>query len=624
MECKTINTTFFTWIISLSCWMNTVNSTWAQQGVASGMLTSELKTITSENGETLEVESGTLIVPENRSKDNGRTISIAYYRLKSKAKIPASPIFLLAGGPGSSWINSFPKEERFREVTFYRSFADVVIFDQRGAGKSEPNLKCKGRKRLSMDHPLTHAAMRPIFRELSKECKEYWEQQGVDLSAYNTNESAADVNDLRKAFGYTKISLVGGSYGSHLGLHILRKYPDLIDRAIFYGIEGPNHTWDIPSEKLETLQRIAKEIETSDYYQNRIPKGGLITALRTVLERLEKEPTSVTLNRGNEKIEVEVNQLVVQAVATYKAGKRSQPEVWPDLILAMYNGDLTIPAKMAMGMRSIPAPNAMSNAMDFASGISEERYKRIQDDPAQSILGDVNLGYTLSEGLWAVPDLGDSFRNNVVSNVPVLLVHGTWDLSTPIENAREVLTSLKQGHLIEVIGGNHGALYNLYEHWPPIHDLVRGFMKGRVVEFPDEVTLGPLKFPEPSSQVQKKLWDAAKSGDVEAARKAIVDGADINALDTRRSRSGRRPLNWAAYYNNIEVLKLLLEKGADINTANLTGFTPIHHAVENNAKESVIILIEAGADINIPNKRGIKPIDTAKEKGYESMVKLLK
>ena len=470
-----------------------------------------------------------------------------------------------------------------------------------------------------MDQPLTREAVRSVMRELATECRDYWESNGIDLAAYNTDENAADVNDLRETFGYEKIILVGGSYGSHLGLHVMRKYPDIVDRAILYGIEGPDHTWDVPSEKLEVLKRIAQEAEASPYYNNRIPQGRIIAALQSVVERVATESVTVTLTHGHTKIDVVVNEMAVQAAATYKAGKRSQPEVWPDLILAMYNGDLSMPASAAIEMREIEAPNAM----DFASGISTERRHRIHNDPAHDILGDINFGYTMTDGIWKAASLGDAFRENVVSDIPVLLVHGTWDTSTPIENAREVVASLKNGHLIEVVGGTHGALYNLYEHWQPMHNLVRDFMQGKPVEFPNHVRMPPLKFPEPSSEAQAMLWDAAKSGDVEAARKAIAAGAHVNALDTRRSKNGRRPLNWAAYYDHVEVIELLLANGADINATNITGFTPIHHAAENDKEKSVIVLINAGADVGIANRRGKTPMDTAKEKGHKNIVKLL-
>jgi len=308
----------------------------------------------------------------------------------------------------------------------------------------------------------------------------------------------------------------------------------------------------------------------------------------------------------------------------YKAGKRNSPLDWPNLILNMYNSDFTIPAQIAVSMHNVSAPNAMSNAMDFASGVSDKRRLKIEKDTASQILGDINYGYTMREGIWDEKKLGDAFRKNVVSDIPILLVHGTWDTSTPIENAYDILPTLKNGHLIEVIEGSHNALYELYEHNPSFPEIVVNFIKGNKVNFPDRLELPAIEFPKIVSNEQEDLWDACISGNFKKAKKAMGKGADINALDTRKSKSGRRPLNWAAFYGYTEIVQLLLDNGADINAQNKTGYTPLHHAVENNQKDVVMLLLAAKADASIVNKRGKKPIDTALMNKNNTIVKLLK
>lgn len=601
---------------------------WPGIGVSQNELKTHLQavkidTITAETGEQLSVETGRLELPENRLQDKGRRISIAYYRVRSTSASPSSPVFLLAGGPGSSWMNSVHKAERFKEIKFYQTYSDVVIFDQRGAGQSIPNLQCEGRKNIDRNLPFSFELLKPALQELAMACRVHWEKEGVDLSAYNTDENAADVNDLRIALGYEKIILVGGSYGSHLGLHFMRRFPLVVDRAILYGIEGPDHTWDSPSGRLATLQRIAAAAEADSYYEGKIPTMGLLGALAVTLERLSEKPVMVQLSHRGQTFDVLVNKEVVQAIADYRAGKRSQPEVWPNAILAMYHGDLSLPARAAMGMRSIPSPDAMSNAMDFASGISPSRKQAISNDSARKLLGDINWDYTAMENVWGVDDLGADYRKNIVSNIPTLLVHGTWDTSTPIENAYETLASLENGQLIEVIGGTHGALYNLYEHWPKIYPLLGRFIRGKKVKFPKQVDLGPVVYPVVVASAQARLWESAKAGDTLGIEKAIAEGVDINALDTRKSKNGRLALNWAAYYNHVPAIKLLLKHGATINATNLSGFTPLHHAVENKAIEAAQYLLEKGADKSISSKAGHTPLQTAQSLGYQELISLL-
>ncbi|WP_299111033.1 alpha/beta fold hydrolase [uncultured Winogradskyella sp.] len=599
-------------------------SSFSQEKVKRYLLTSEEKTITSENNKTFNVESGLFYVPENREIDNGRTIAIAYYRIKSKSENPAIPIFLLAGGPGGSYINSLHKQELFNEANFYSNFADVIIFDQRGAGNSIPSLDCKGSVLIPLTETLSKNNIQKALRRLATDCKDFWEDKDVDLSAYNTDENASDINDLRKAFNYEKIMLVGGSYGSHLGLHIIRKFPHIVERALFHGIEGPDHTWDVPSDHLNVLKRISTRVESSEYFIGKIPKEGLIHVLKQIINDVEKNPKKVLLKKNNNTIEVIVDKMVVQAVAMYNAGKRNSPLDWPNLILDMYNGDFTVPAQAAVSMHSISAPNAMSNAMDFASGVSINRRIKIENDIASQILGNINYGYTMREGIWNEKDLGSSFRENVTTDIPILLIHGTWDTSTAIENAYDVLSTLKNGHLIEVIEGTHNALYELYEYDKSFPAMIVNFIKGNTSNFPDTLELPKIEFPERVTKEQEDLWDACIVGDFEKAKESIIKGADVNALDTRKSKSGRRPLNWASFYGHSKIVKLLLDNRAAIDAQNKSGFTAIHHAVENNQKDIVIQLIRAKADISIANKNGKKPKDTALMKKYSEIVSLLK
>jgi pimeloyl-ACP methyl ester carboxylesterase len=54
-----------------------------------------------------------------------------------------------------------------------------------------------------------------------------------------------------------------------------------------------------------------------------------------------------------------------------------------------------------------------------------------------------------------VPDLGESFRSRLRSDVPVLILVGDLDSRTPLENATELLRDLPRGHLIEVANAGH-------------------------------------------------------------------------------------------------------------------------------------------------------------------------
>jgi len=96
--------------------------------------------------------------------------------------------------------------------------------------------------------------------------------------------------------------------------------------------------------------------------------------------------------------------------------------------------------------------------------------------------------------------------------------------------------------------------------------------------------------PEPKKQIYH-LHQAAKIGDIEQVKLLISKGADVNAKDERE----KTPLCHAVTSGKMELIKLLVEAGADVNTGK---WPPLCQAVDENNMEIVQMLVEAGADVN--------------------------
>ena len=107
-----------------------------------------------------------------------------------------------------------------------------------------------------------------------------------------------------------------------------------------------------------------------------------------------------------------------------------------------------------------------------------------------------------------------------------------------------------------------------------------------------------------NSEANQALLDAAKFGDIEAAKEAIEDGADVNAIVNDRT-----PLSAATWKGQTEIVKRLIAEGADVNTKDEKGMTPLHDAVEEGYKEIVELLIANGANINSLNEDKKTPLD---------------
>lgn len=183
-----------------------------------------------------EVDCGYLTVPENRNDvGNGRTVRLHVAIFASDSANPApDPIIYLEGGPGGDALETVNLifEERFAPFLADHTF---IMFDQRGTGYSEPSLACPEMIDLALDtldDDLDSAESAQRQLEALTACRDRLLAEGVDLTAYNSAENAADVADLRRALGYEEWNLYGISYGTRLAQTVMRDYPEGIRSVI--------------------------------------------------------------------------------------------------------------------------------------------------------------------------------------------------------------------------------------------------------------------------------------------------------------------------------------------------------------------------------------------------------
>ncbi|XP_074602647.1 ankyrin repeat domain-containing protein 49-like [Brevipalpus obovatus] len=71
------------------------------------------------------------------------------------------------------------------------------------------------------------------------------------------------------------------------------------------------------------------------------------------------------------------------------------------------------------------------------------------------------------------------------------------------------------------------------------------------------------------------------------------------------------PLHRACYHNNVEVVKFLIENGADTDARTVEGWTPLHCTARWEAMESAAVLLQSGANINVKSDGDVYPIHLA-------------
>lgn len=107
-----------------------------------------------------------------------------------------------------------------------------------------------------------------------------------------------------------------------------------------------------------------------------------------------------------------------------------------------------------------------------------------------------------------------------------------------------------------------------------------------------------------TSEGMTPLLLAAQSGHFDIVRQLINAGADYEA----RGRDGRGVLHWAARAGNVDAVKWLLEKGCDVEIRNKDGYTPLHTAAALGDVALIKLLVDLGAQLETRNNAGHTPL----------------
>ena len=231
-------------------------------------------------GEPYRAECGTLSVFEDRATQRGRKIDlqVAVIKARTSDQPAPDPIFVLAGGPGTSAIEWVPYYMQLLGPA--NELRDVVLVDQRGTGSSN-KLECPDP--IDLDRRVE--ALQSCLAGLDGEPR-----------AYTTVWAMDDLDDVRAALGYDQINLYGGSYGTTAAEVYILLHGEHVRTAALDGatlLEVPIfERWPITSQR--ALERLFARCESEAACHSAYPH--LRQEFTQVLARLDRAPVTVPIS----------------------------------------------------------------------------------------------------------------------------------------------------------------------------------------------------------------------------------------------------------------------------------------------------------------------------------------
>jgi len=430
---------------------------------------------------------GTLEVLEDPARPAGRKISLRVAVLPAgNPSAKPDPVFVLAGGPGQSITETFPRiAPAFERLNRER---DVVLVDQRGSGGSGP-LACPRIGRPDRDAEL-------LPTESGRTAGACARSLPADLTRYGTSDFVRDLDAVRAALGYEKVNLIGFSYGTRAALAYARAHPERARTLVLDGVTPfqmiVGADFDRDSER--ALQVLFQRCSAEAACRERYPR--LESEFRDLLTRLDLKPEKVRARHPvtGEPVDLTVDGDAVRQVVLAFLYQPETSALLPPLLLQARDGDLApIAAQGILAVTDIQA--GMSRPLQLSVLCSEDVPLYTDPTPGapSTFLGNgAREAFRTLCAEWPRAPLDPSFHQSPPIEVPTLLLSGEADPVTPPRWADLAAASLPASRRITVPGQGHGVLVRGCLPLVVAEFVNRGSTDGLDVSCVDRMTPAPI------------------------------------------------------------------------------------------------------------------------------------
>lgn len=412
------------------------------------------------------VECGTLDVPLDYSDPNSGTISL--YLERRVANDPDKRIGSLLmnpGGPGFGGSILARAADQLLSPGLLDHF-DIVGFDPRGTGESEPAIDCTddfdyyfAQGDITPDDPTEAQFNIDLSKEFIDQCNE---KNSEFIAHVGTNNVARDMDRIRQALGEEKISYFGLSYGSELGAVWATLFPDTVRAAVLDGAADPN----VDSVTASVQQKQGFEAALTSFladcsadrscaFHNDGDAEGAFDRLMAEMDEnpLPTEDGRPVLRRGMAMTSVAQALYDESYWDTLAAGLAEAADGNGSILLALFDAYFQRQPDGTYG-NELEAFVAITCADEDERFTIEEadsfvpRYKEVAPRMAPETQGNYGCSF------W--PEAIDPRVDVTGAGAgPIVVIGTTGDASTPLESSRNMAKSLEDGRLVVVTANQH-------------------------------------------------------------------------------------------------------------------------------------------------------------------------
>ena len=451
---------------------------------------------------------GQLTVPEDYAVPDGSQVELPYIVLSARSGAARpDPVVFTSGGPGYSALDSVWGFSR-SPILDQR---DVVIVEQRGNRYARPSFVCDISVWWS-DEPRNTPCLDSLLAD------------GVDMSQYTTVNMTRDLIALRQALGYEQWNLFGTSFSTSLMLLVMDSDPQGTRSAVLLSVKPPSettfsHESDSPLRAIEELfAACADDDRCSAAYPD------LEQRFMDLVRRLNQDPVAVTVDlRGSDEpipLELDGDRFIDWIVINQLYGPvfpEHGASHLPFLIDKAAGGDtgVLVKATESHWSEGLDDPNWAWGLM-FAVNCQQDLPAAGDSRPSADLAAAERLdGFARSDAqrevcaAWDLPPQPPAADHYIESDIPALVLAGSFDPVTPPVWSRTTADHLANSTYVEFGGQGH----NVDADNPCANELVVAFLEDPEAELDTSCVLDA---PTPSFVLPNEIYYApglASSGD---------------------------------------------------------------------------------------------------------------